>query len=487
MTKLRFFSVGVIERRHFFDHADEGRRINNSLLRGGNMQTWRPPSASGDVTHTLAQMLLSEPVVRQGLRVLQSHCLCGGLTLRFGKQHNVPPTPSFMRHVEHVYLEFCRQAIESFMAVGFAPYRIRRMENGVRVPELLPLGTYSWHVARHASAMSTPWFTTRDGRLPCTTTTKQEEETEDGPLLRYEVQSAYCKETVHVYAFTPPHPLFVCAAPLVSVIPNYLSLCSKRECVARADAFNSQPSIVLEQQVRTKINDFAKSGATIATPVPEAEGRMNEDKGMMEGRQKMYYEILGDFRERSRLPLESVAMIAPTNHTIHGLDRVVTPLDMATAELAFSRRVASALGIPETMLLQGSQAVGARSSSMGSSPSWSECAESSNRQLLDLCRHVNRHLERLLCEAYEHIYGAARFQYEPIFRLMTVPTFSLEQILQVWNAKLVDDGVFSAILEATWGAPLGKDAVTARVEQRKAEFELPFRDKADPASKLKKK
>ena len=46
--------------------------------------------------------------------------------------------------------------------------------------------------------------------------------------------------------------------------------------------------------------------------------------------------------------------------------------------------------------------------------------------------------------------------------------------------KLIDDGAFSTMLEASWGAPLGENALAARIEQRKAEFELPFRDRAGP-------
>ena len=101
------------------------------------------PGSSGDVSYQLARMLLDEPSVRQGIRVLQAHCLCGGLMLHFGAER-IPATPSFMQHIEHYYMEFCRCAIESFMTVGFAPYRIRRMRGGVRVPEILPLGAFSW-------------------------------------------------------------------------------------------------------------------------------------------------------------------------------------------------------------------------------------------------------------------------------------------------------------------------------------------------------
>ena len=438
-----------------------------------------------DTIHMLANMLRNEPVVRQGIRMVQSHCLSGGISLRFGASEAVEPTPAFQRHIEFYYTEFCRHAIEAFMAVGFAPYRIREAANGTRVPELMPIGSYVWCVTPSATGRQQPtqWITTIDGRIPA----KRPKTTPalGGPLLSYDVTSTYCEEKIHVYAFVQPHPLHASNSPLASVIPTYISLCQKRECVARADAFNCQPGVVLEQQDTLRINDVASQGRSISQPVEEVIGRLNGDKDTIGGRQRVHYELFNEFRDFSHLPEESVAVVAPINHTLRSLERVTTPLDLSIAELAFSRRVASALGLPETMLLQGAHAVGARSSAMGGTPGWAECAENSNRQILDLCRYVNMHLQRLMYEVYEHIYGVMP-RNEPIFRMVTVPTFGLEQLLQVWNARLIDDGAFSAMLEATWGAPLGSAAIAARDEQRKAEYELPFRDRvATPASKKK--
>ena len=435
------------------------------------------------LAYQLGRMILEEPVVRQGIRVLQSHCLAAGLSLHFGRER-IPATSSFQQHIEHYYVEFCRQAIESFMAVGFAPYRIVRMPCGARVPEILPLGTFSWYVARQGEMATSPWITMHDGRMPRPKPPDRPDDNDEsvGPLLRYEVSSAYCKEPIRVYAFVQPSALFSCASPLVAVLPTYHDLCCKRLCVQRADVFNSQPGLVLEEQDRTKLHEQLQSGSSAVTQggrTAEAADRLNADKRAIGGRQLLYHTLLEEFRERSRLPDESVTLIAPVNFAVHSLDKVVTPLDVATAELAFSRRVASALGLPDSMLLQGANAVGAKSASMGSGPAWSESAESSNRQLLDTCRYLIRHLELLLLEVYESIYGESA-HLRPVFRLVAVPTFSLEQIMTVWNSKLIDDGAFSTMLEASWGAPLGENALAARIEQRKAEFELPFRDRAGP-------
>jgi len=93
--------------------------------------------ASGEAVNMLSIMMHDEPMLQLGIRLLQNFCLAGGLQLRF--KGNVPPTPNFARHIERHYLPFCREAIYSFMMVGFAPYRIRLLENGSSIPEMLPL------------------------------------------------------------------------------------------------------------------------------------------------------------------------------------------------------------------------------------------------------------------------------------------------------------------------------------------------------------
>ena len=113
---------------------------------------------------------------------------------------------------------------------------------------------------------------------------------------------------------------------------------------------------------------------------------------------------------------------------------------------------------------------------------WAESTESNNRELLDLCRHMNRHLELLLQEVYRRIYCGEGAGQTPTFRIVALPIFNLEQLMAVFNARLIDDRAFSAILEASFGTPLGPEALQARTQERAAEFVLPFRDKKKESS-----
>ena len=441
---------------------------------------------SGENTaHWIARMLRDEPVVQQGVRVLQSHCLgAGHIALRYGEQQEA--SARFARHVDEHYVDFARQALEAFVAVGFAAYRVRRLEHGeTRIPELLPIGAFVWSVARGARAVSSGWETLVDGRMPVPPPRAEDHDEDRAPLLRYDVRTSFCKGPVHVYPFAPPPPMGGCASALAALVPAYRALCHKRECVQRADAFNSQPSLVFEQQDKTKINELLQSGTVIVGRGNESADRQGGEKLTLGGRQELHYELLHEFRAQSRLPDDTVTVIAPTNHAVHGLERVSTPMDLATAELAFARATAGALGVPEGLLLQGAHAAGAKTG--GGGAAWSDGAEAGNRQLLAACRHLNRHLERLLAHVHDRIYPVSPTA-PPRFRIAPVaPTVPLEPLLAAWTARLVDDETVSAVLDATWGAPLGRDAAIARAEQRKAEYDLPFRDKKEtPKQKTKK-
>jgi hypothetical protein len=193
-------------------------------------------------------------------------------------------------------------------------------------------------------------------------------------------------------------------------------------------------------------------------------------------RLKLQLELMKELRSRTQLPDDMVTVVAPLGQSVHSLDRVTTPLMQLREELGFARGVAAALGIPPIMLLQGSGAVGSSAeSTSASSGSWADSAESNNRLLLDTCRFLTMHLQQLLEEVYSLIYPESSLA--PTFHIAPIPTFSIEQLLGVFTAQLIEDEAFSGLLNVTWGAPLGSAARAARSEQRAAEYVLPFRDR----------
>lgn len=413
---------------------------------------------------SLAHMIHNEPAVRQGINLLQQHCLSGGLAVRF--PGNVPPTHHFDQHIQRIFVPFCREAIQSALSVGFVPYRVRTLDDGCRVPEVLPLGTFTWSVTRDPTLLPKAWFfDRRRQQIAAGDAPSSKKRAGDGALLSYDVRSSFTEHPPHVYVFTTPSVLIPCTSPLGSLLSSYGMLCHKRQCMLRADYYNSKPSIVFEEQNALKVNDSAKQGSGLESSAIEMNDALSARLRSMNARQNLHYEAFAEAREKSQLPDDTVTLVAPVNHSVHSLDKALTPQDLHREELGFMRLVAVTLGIPPALLLQGSAVIGtAAVSTSAATMGWADSAESSNRQMIETCNGLNSHLRLLLevCffsqakkedhdnnrnvwqDVYALIYPGSGV---PRFMLRALPTLCLEQLTSVFDAQLIDDDVFSSILK----------------------------------------
>lgn len=186
-----------------------------------------------------------------------------GIDVRWFK--NTPPTPSFARHIHRYYVPFCKDAITMALAVGFVPYIIRsegslkvnsaflyawaffleRADHPTtkQVPEVLPLGTFTWSVMRP------------DQQYPAK---------KGGPVLEYVITTTYANsDDVHVLAYTTPHALFSCASPISSLIIHYQNLLHVRHITEKAESWNCHPNLVFEESEKAYINDVADKGGPL--------------------------------------------------------------------------------------------------------------------------------------------------------------------------------------------------------------------------------
>ena len=102
-----------------------------------------------------------------------------------------------------------------------------------------------------------------------------------------------------------------------------------------------------------------------------------------------------------------------------------------------------------------------------------------NRALLDACLKINRALQYLLSEVYARVYAKAEKQ--PSFHIPIAPILPYEHLLPLFDAKVLDDGAYSLIFEASTGYALGTHALAAREDRHKAATVLP--KPAAPGSK----
>jgi hypothetical protein len=438
---------------------------------------------SSDYVRLITKMIYDEPSVMGTISMLQSICLRQGILLHWG---TTPPTPSFHAHIQRNFLPFCREAILSCLAVGFVPFRLRResTNNNLVVPEVLPLGTYTWSVTRNEQRQSGSKNKKR----------KTEEAWSPSvhilanpPLLKYEVNCSYCEDEIHVFNYIQPQATLTCFSPLSGLIYQYNNLLSLRELSMRAEVWNARPNIVLEEQEKTFINDVTNTGACISHQVHQQFTAGIEQNSRMI-RQETLMEMVESNKERLNIPQDSTVFVAPKNNTTKPLDKSEAPAELMKREMCFSRSVALALGIPGSFAGQGSQA-GTSSSGGG----WAESPEIYGRGMMEACLRLNRTLQDLLSFAYTLIYSEPASEKPrsiPTFSIPLAPNIPYELLLPLFDAQVLDDKAYSYLFEVSTGFPLGERAIAARDERHKAANIMPFRDKKeedkpDPSSKKK--
>lgn len=118
--------------------------------------------------HLLMEVGNQDPVMQHCLKTLQGICLSQGIHMGKKKDtsaiysHNKAQeatesgaTEAFQRHLEKYYLPFCMEAIRCFFICGFVPWHVRRLHStGDLVPEIVPLGTFTWNIELRSQRMN---------------------------------------------------------------------------------------------------------------------------------------------------------------------------------------------------------------------------------------------------------------------------------------------------------------------------------------------
>lgn len=423
------------------------------------LQYSQPRSRTSDYVRVLQSMMYDEPCVMSAIRLLQARCLRTGVHVRWG---HTPPTPAFGNHLRRYYEPFCRDAIAAAVAVGFVPYRIRQ-EGAHSVPEVLPFGTYTWSVMRSDQRI----FGVDDGAGP--------RKRKHGPLLEYVISTSVCStDQIRVRHYTTPDATLSCTSPLASLITAYNRLLQMRRNVENSEIWNSHPSIVFEEKDKSFINAAAEKGTGFQLSKPSIEISANESAASYQTRLELTQRIHADMRAAGSLPDDCSLLFAPCNYTARCLDKAELPGDQMQRELAFTRSVAMALGLPTSVLLQGASAVGG--SSAGTGNQWMDGPACTERAMLDACCPLVHMLEELLTLVYKEVYDSPNV---PTFKLCPAPTLSTEQLLQLYDARLLADEPMSQILESNVGCGTGPDAKAAMQDRHRAVNVLPFKDKKD--------
>ena len=108
---------------------------------------WSPAAGSTgrceESYHLLLELCAQEPTMQACFKIVESTCLARGIDMEIGGK---PPSLEFRNFVSRFYLPFAESAIRYFFALGFVPWRLRKLCTGDVVPEAIPLGIFTWSI-----------------------------------------------------------------------------------------------------------------------------------------------------------------------------------------------------------------------------------------------------------------------------------------------------------------------------------------------------
>jgi hypothetical protein len=269
----------------------------------------------------LIELLTTEPFLQECLQLIENTCLTGELEFKIdGKD----PSPEFKTFVNTHYYPFLKNAIRQAHGLGFVVWCVRKLPSGDKVPEVLPLGTFSWTVE------------------PDPTGEKS---------LRYKIQLSTIKEVkFFVTEWSQPslneRSLFsaTVSTPLSHLLEEYRIL---RETIKRyhsADAWNTTARIVVSSEPKT-FNHEASQKEVFET--------LDFLKGAVEHKRKNTLSAVEEAfaSHHSATGHREIVYELPPHHHIENTPVLKPVVDIEFMFTKFRRSVCSLLGVPAEMVV----------------------------------------------------------------------------------------------------------------------------------------
>jgi hypothetical protein len=360
----------------------------------------------------LLELVTSEPTVLQCFKIVESTCLSQGLHCQLQGQ---AISSGFQRFLDDHYIPFCKAAIRAMYTYGFVPWRVRRVQSGDQVPEVLPAGTFSWY--------------TEAGQTRVEGGPRRPRSDDDSRLVVYRVTptaAGVSEEDVHIYVSTPPSldisvnsSLFATVpSPLAYLLTDYKNLREAQKRRSHADAWNTtarlvstfRPSLRVEDNPSQYLMDFVHENYY----APPAMGSSLFPPFQAHNVWQREHIMRRQFMETPSNHHPEVYAL-PRDHDIAPQARLEPCEDLTFLLDKYRRDVAGLTGVPYEMIVGrdgGHETV--------------RKTIASGRIFSTNMHEVCRHLECLLCDVYCTIYRAAREGVE--FELVPMPRLEVETI-----------------------------------------------------------
>ena len=314
--------------------------------------------------HLLLELLTSEPFMQECLQMIENICL--SRELDFTMPDGGAATGKFKAFINRHYPRFLKNAIRQAHGLGFVVWCVRRLPSGDKIPEVLPLGTFTWTVEMDPTNQRT---------------------------LRYRIQLTVKEVPFHVTEWVQPNFNVnegsilhaTVQTPLSHLIEEYRIL---RETIRRyhhADAWNTTARIVVSSDPK-QFNHEASQKEVFDT--------LDFLKGAMETRKKQTLTQVEEIFANQR-PSNHQEMLyeLPPHHHVEQMPVLKPVVDIDYMTNKFRHSVCSLLGIPPEMIIADRE-----------SQQQSRGGKATSRIFQNKMSRMCMFLSDLLQEVHEHIY-----------------------------------------------------------------------------------
>ena len=267
--------------------------------------------------HLLLELLASEPFMQECFQLVENMCLSREIAFTIAGR---PPSAEFAAFVNRHYYRFLRSAMRHAQGLGFVAWCVRKLPSGDRVPEVLPLGTFTWSV-----------------------------QPDDEGRLRYRIQMLV-KEVPHTVTEWVQPTYTVCEGsilhatvhtPLAHLIEEYKIL---RETVRRyhtADAWNTTARIVVSSEPKEFNHNASQK---------EVFEALDFLKGALDTRKRQAPSAVEQVFQNNPSGHRELVYELPPHHHLEPTPVLKPVIDIEFMTNKFRHSVCSLMGIPAEMI-----------------------------------------------------------------------------------------------------------------------------------------
>lgn len=356
-----------------------------------------------DSFKVLMDLACNEPTIQQCLTLIDNICLCRELDFNIiekdkssSKRARLGPQGDFKRFINRHYIPFLKDAIRSMHTLGFVLWTTVKLESGDNVPEVVPMGTFTWRIMPNDS----------NNQSILEHVIKFQQGIREIPhKIKIWTKPNYnvCEQS-SVYPTVP--------TPMCHLIEEYIVLRRTMRRHHHADAWNCTARVIVSDEPKTFAHDAEKK--ELFETIDFLKGVNKAAKSQQcDPVEEMFFDKPSDHTEM-------VYPLPPHRH-IEGAPVLQPVTDIAFLLNRFKTNACALMGIPVELLSGVTSGSGGGSVTSKSALSINNTV---NRMFHVKMLRVAGFLSELASEAYAHIYKGE----EADFHIMPMPRLEIECI-----------------------------------------------------------